>query len=57
MNKTKETIRYFLLVGALVTLFIEAALAQGTTESLVMPDLKEYRIERSISEEAQKCIG
>ena len=56
MKKTKETIRYFLIVGALVPLFIEAALAEGTSESLVLPDLKEYRIERSISEEAQKCI-
>jgi len=56
MKKTKETIRYFLVVGVLVQLFIEAALAQGTTESLVMPDLKEYRIERSISDQAQKCI-
>ena len=56
MKQTKETIRYFLVVGALVPLFIEAALAQVTTESLVLPDLKEYRIERTISEEAQKCI-
>ncbi|MDT8303612.1 MAG: multiheme c-type cytochrome, partial [Sedimentisphaerales bacterium] len=56
MKKTKETIRYFLLVCAVVMLCIEAVLAKGNTESLIMPDLKEYRIERSISEEAQKCI-
>jgi len=56
MKKTKETIRNFFLVCALVTLFIEGALARATKESLVMPDLKEYRIERSISDQAQKCI-
>ncbi len=56
MKKMIDVTKNLIVFSALVPLLIEAALAETNMESLVLPSLKEYRIERSISKEAQKCI-
>jgi hydroxylamine dehydrogenase len=56
MKKIRVTAGILVVVGSLVLLLDIVALAETASEGSVVPGLKEYRIERSISREAQKCI-
>ena len=56
MKKIRGTIQILVLFGSFVLVLGIFSLAEAASEGPVVPGLKEYRIERSVSKEAQQCI-
>lgn len=56
METMAGLVKKLVIVGVFVLLLAEVSMGEPDTKSFEMPVLKEYRIERGISAEAQKCI-